>query len=62
MIIHLATGQPVQLHIHTEDGDLPPLIVAAPPTAPAASYLSRFRRFDQRTTSAIQCQHRFAGD
>ena len=35
MIIHLATGQPVQLHIHTEDGDPPPLIIAAPP-APAA--------------------------
>ena len=36
MIIHLATGQPVQLHIHTEDGGQPPLIIAAPP-APAAS-------------------------
>ncbi len=35
MIINLATGQPVQLHIHTEDGDPPPLIIAAPP-APAA--------------------------
>jgi hypothetical protein len=36
MIIHLATGQPVQLHIHAEDGSQPPLIIAAPP-APAAS-------------------------
>ena len=36
MIIHLATGQPVQLHIHTEDGGQPPLIIAAP-QAPAAS-------------------------
>jgi len=36
MIIHLATGQPVQLHIHAADGGQPPLIIAAAP-APVAS-------------------------
>ena len=40
MIIHLATGQPVQLHIHTEDGDPPPLIIAAPAAAAASSMAS----------------------
>jgi hypothetical protein len=43
MIIHLATGQPVQLHIHTEDGGPPPLIIAGLP-APVESSLASTER------------------